>query len=179
MSLAATVLALRGDIYVALGLVLVAFVLDMLDGFCARYLKAESLVGRVADSIADVPLYLLFPYAVISSMYDGWMLVVMAGFVCAGIARLVRFTRRGFLTEGNTLAYEGVPVFMALPLVAVIIGADGSPMPFPAVGVALMFGMLSFGMLATFPFKKFSHPVFIGVLAAVCISAACILLWID
>jgi len=121
-SLSAIFVALSGALAFSLGLLLLAFVCDLLDGAIARRFGSESDFGRILDSIADVPLYLLYPCGVVVFLFGTAPLVlaILVTFVFCGVWRLVRFTREGFHTDKGRLEYSGIPVFATIPVVCVL-----------------------------------------------------------
>ncbi len=61
----------RGDLVAAFWLVAAAAVLDFLDGFTARLLKAYSPVGVQLDSLSDMVSFGAVPAAALFAMYNG------------------------------------------------------------------------------------------------------------
>ena len=91
---------------------LLAFLLDMLDGWVARRFKVSSEFGRQLDSMIDVVNYSVYS-AVLASFYLapgvlGWAL----GFVivATGILRLLRFNTEGFSDDEPVKYYRGIVV---------------------------------------------------------------------
>jgi CDP-diacylglycerol--serine O-phosphatidyltransferase len=72
----AVVFSLRGDLTIAVGLILLAAVFDFMDGMVARLLHAYSPVGKELDSLADVISFGLAPGLILfklqeSSLFGG------------------------------------------------------------------------------------------------------------
>lgn len=59
----------QGDLRTAFWLIAAAAVLDFLDGFCARLLKAYSAIGVQLDSLADMVSFGAAPAFILYSMY--------------------------------------------------------------------------------------------------------------
>ena len=85
----------RVDIYTSLILLLLAAILDGLDGKVARKLKVESPVGAQLDSLADflnfcvTPTLILFEWHLKELYFFGWAATL--AFLVAGAYRLARF----------------------------------------------------------------------------------------
>jgi phosphatidylserine synthase len=108
--LAACVLLVNGSLPLAFLCVIVAMLLDMLDGPLARKAGVASQAGGWFDALTDVCIYVLFP-AIFWWQSYGLPGVVLAVFVGAGVFRLIRFTLQGFQTDNTKLFYPGMPVF--------------------------------------------------------------------
>ncbi|HUR10257.1 MAG TPA: phosphatidylcholine/phosphatidylserine synthase [Flavitalea sp.] len=112
----------------------IAAVIDFLDGFVARWLNAESSLGKQLDSLADTvsfgvaPSMILYQLLRISyiqeeSALDTTLLALIPAFVfaCAGAYRLGRFN----LETVSSTGFRGVPipaaglVVASLPLILV------------------------------------------------------------
>jgi CDP-diacylglycerol--serine O-phosphatidyltransferase len=111
----------------------IAAVIDFLDGFVARLLKAGSELGKQLDSLSDIvsfgaaPSMILYQFLRLSfiqqedvfSLGIGWLLPAFV-FACAGAYRLGRFN----LEEPGKPGFTGVPipaaglVVASLPLIA-------------------------------------------------------------
>lgn len=87
--------ALQGHFQTAVALILVAAVIDGLDGRMARLLKATSRFGAELDSLSDfvcfgvAPAFLLYQWSLSEIGGLGWMAVVAYAVCCA--LRLARF----------------------------------------------------------------------------------------
>ncbi len=55
------VFALKGNLYIACGLIWIAAVFDFLDGFSARMLNVASPIGKELDSLADMVTFGVLP----------------------------------------------------------------------------------------------------------------------
>lgn len=106
-----------------------AAVIDFLDGFVARLMKAASPMGKQLDSLADVvsfgvaPAMILYQFLRLSLAReeDGlnasiiWLLPAFI-FACAGAWRLARFN----IDESQSYGFKGVPIPAAGLVVAVL-----------------------------------------------------------
>jgi CDP-diacylglycerol--serine O-phosphatidyltransferase len=120
------------NIYVASILIGAAAVIDFLDGFVARLLKASSEMGKQLDSLADVVSFGVAPgliayqflrlsYAQQADGLDTSMLWLLPAFIlpCAGAYRLARFNIDATQSHG----FKGVPIpaagllFASFPLI--------------------------------------------------------------
>ena len=114
-----------GYFLTAFGLVLAAFLLDMLDGRVARWRQAQSLLGRELDSLADVISFGVAPAALgfAAGMRGGWDWVALTYFVCCGVSRLARFNVTAEQlsgSEGKVKYFEGTPIPTSVVLVGVM-----------------------------------------------------------
>jgi len=147
MGLTGVSLAIRGDWEKALGAIILAGVLDGLDGRIARLLRAQSKFGAELDSLSDniafgtAPALILFLWSLQYAPKFGWTAALALAVCCA--LRLARFNARldaaeqphksaGFNTgvpapAGAGLAFipiflwliTGMPLFRSWPLVMV------------------------------------------------------------
>lgn len=112
-------------VYFACGLVLAAFVFDVLDGRIARWRQKNSIMGRELDSLADVISFGVAPAVIaygcgMQGLYDRIILTV---FVACGVSRLARFnvTAEELSAESGKVKYfEGTPIPTSLLLVVVL-----------------------------------------------------------
>lgn len=164
----------------AVGFVLLAAILDTLDGRMARLLRAQSKFGAELDSLSDfmcfgvVPVCILFLWSLGDIRNFGWMAVLF--FATCTALRLARFNVRAD-EEKPAFAYNfftGVPApagagAVLLPLILdfqLDLGLRDNPIPlvFWTVGIALL--MVSqvptfSGKSARIP-QKMVLPVLIG-----------------
>jgi len=107
--------------------IFIAAVIDFLDGFVARLLKATSPMGKQLDSLSDVVSFGVAPALIMMQLLrmcyltqsDGleislWLLIPAFLFACAGAYRLARFN----LDESQTEGFKGVPIPAAGLIVA-------------------------------------------------------------
>lgn len=94
---------------------LIAFVLDLLDGYVARKTNQSSSFGKHLDSHADVFLYLVFSvfiFLVYISDLNWHTVITSSILLICGILRLVRFTDHGIIKQSNKEYYIGLPVYV-------------------------------------------------------------------
>ena len=93
--LSAVRMALEDRFEMAIGLILVAALLDGLDGRVARMMKAASKFGAELDSLADainfgvVPVMVLYLYVLDEARQFGWIAALLFAIAC--VLRLARF----------------------------------------------------------------------------------------
>ena len=98
MGLTGVSLAIRGDWEKALGAIVLAGVLDGLDGRIARLLRAQSRFGAELDSLSDniafgtAPALVLFLWSLQTAPRFGWIAALALAVCCA--LRLARFNAR-------------------------------------------------------------------------------------
>ena len=98
MGLTGVSLAIRGDWEKALGAIILAGVLDGLDGRIARLLRAQSRFGAELDSLSDniafgtAPALILFLWSLQTAPRFGWIAALALAVCCA--LRLARFNVR-------------------------------------------------------------------------------------
>lgn len=130
----------------ACGLILLAFVFDVLDGRVARWRQQTSLLGRELDSLADVISFGVAPAAIAyAAGMDGlWDQAILIYFVACGVSRLARYnvTAETLAQGGDKVRYfEGTPIPSSLLLVIVIAVAAANG----AIGDELWFGVRQAG----------------------------------
>lgn len=149
----ALVLASQGAFLEAAGFVLLAALLDLLDGSVARLGGAESEFGTNLDSLADV---VSFGAAPALALYLGTLqaqgalgLFVCVGFVVCGALRLARFplVRRAGCYVGLPIP----PAGLALALLAAV-----APAPPVALVAVVILGVL---MVSRVPFPSLGLPL--------------------
>ncbi len=114
-------------IFMASAFIGIAAVIDFLDGFVARLLKASSEMGKQLDSLADVVSFGVAPGMIIyqflrlsfAQQEDGLdinMLCLLPAFIipCAGAYRLARFN----IDTQQSYGFKGVPIPAAGLLIA-------------------------------------------------------------
>jgi CDP-diacylglycerol--serine O-phosphatidyltransferase len=120
-------LKLTENIFYASLFIGIAAVVDFLDGFVARLLKASSEMGKQLDSLADVvsfgvaPGMILYQFLRMSFIKENegletsiiWLLPAFI-FSCAGAYRLARFN----IDTSQSFGFKGVPIPAAGLLVA-------------------------------------------------------------
>lgn len=102
-------------------IILISMMLDFLDGYLARHLKAESSLGQKLDSLLDLAIYLIYPALILRqiSPENYLFLAIIIIFVLAGIWRLTR--QNLIVNQANKFDYyTGLPVcFNLLPILLI------------------------------------------------------------
>ncbi|UEM20161.1 CDP-diacylglycerol--serine O-phosphatidyltransferase [Skermanella mucosa] len=142
--------AIQGRFEAAVVSVMIAAVLDALDGRIARLLNGQSRFGEELDSLSDVvsfgvaPAITLYLWVLAGAGTPGWI-AVLAFSVCAAL-RLARFNSKLGDSDLPPYAYN---YFTGVPAPA-------------AAGLVLLPLVISFEAGTT----VFGHPLFVGVWAA-------------
>ncbi|HLF55407.1 MAG TPA: CDP-diacylglycerol--serine O-phosphatidyltransferase [Thermoanaerobaculia bacterium] len=152
----ATILALRARFVLAGALIIVAAVLDFLDGKIARMTGTESDFGREFDSLADVLTFGMAPaiaaWAWGLHVFEraGW-LVPLFYVVCAAI-RLARFNVQTVHLDSRW--FVGLPTPAAAGTVAsfFLVGVEPDWRPWFVKGMAALLIALGVLMVSTFRF---------------------------
>jgi CDP-diacylglycerol--serine O-phosphatidyltransferase len=127
-------------LWLAFGLMPLAFILDALDGRLARWRFQSSPLGADLDSLADVISFGVAPAALAFSvgLRGALDVVVLLYFVGCGVSRLARFNVTAATLSDNTgkvKYFEGTPIPTSLALVLVLAilfwkGRTGEALPF-------------------------------------------------
>ena len=155
----------HGDYSRAVLLVLLASILDGIDGRLARLLKSESKVGAELDSLADfVNFGVAAPLLVyLSALQDlrsfGWIAVLIFSLCC--VMRLARFNvdSRDGRPEGAKQFFVGVPapagaLLAMLPMFVTFLVHDRPVLPALPVALWIVFvGGLMISRIPTYSFK--------------------------
>lgn len=115
-------------VYYAGALVLIALILDFLDGRIARWRQTSSLLGQELDSLSDIISFGVAPAIIaygcgMQGLYDR---IVLAYFVVCGVSRLARFnvTASALADDSGKVKYfEGTPIPTSIALVAIMMVA--------------------------------------------------------
>lgn len=153
----AIISAIKGDYVYAAKCVLLAIILDGLDGRVARRLNACSEFGKEFDSLSDVmgfgvaPAVLVFCWAFQASA-DEFGLVVCFIFVVCSATRLARFNVAE--PEKSTVSFTGLPTPGAAAAIVSIVYCFPHSVQSPIFIGMLMGYMLLIGylMVSTIPF---------------------------
>ncbi len=174
--------AARGHHLTAAWLVVLAAVFDAIDGMAARLSGHASRFGVEFDSLSDAISFVMAPALIIHrslfSAFRLWGVLVVFGFVAAGVIRLARFnvSQKNLLEKG---AFQGLPVPAAGGVVVSYFIFnhhlfDGEPLFHPALPLALlllallMVSRVEYPPLPKLTAKSFrSYLVYIVLLAAV------------
>lgn len=161
--------AFEGKWQLAVTAILVAAVLDALDGRMARLLKSASDFGAELDSLSDViafgvaPAVVIYLWALNTGTGPGWIAALFFTVCCA--LRLARFnTSLGKLPPYAYNYFTGVPApagagLAILPMVVSFeIGGDIARHPMVAGIWLVAVGALMVSHLPTYSFKKSKIP---------------------
>jgi CDP-diacylglycerol--serine O-phosphatidyltransferase len=156
--------AAEGRFGFAVAMIVIAAILDGLDGRLARLLKSESEIGAELDSLCDLvnfgvaPGLVVYLWALNDMRSEGWIAALI--YVVACLLRLARFNigNRAPDSDGNT--FQGVPspagaMLVLLPLI--VSSTFGSAQIVPNAVVALWMiavGAMMVGRFRTPSFKK-------------------------
>lgn len=142
------------------GFVLVGALADACDGSLARFLGAESALGKQLDSLADSITFGLAPAAILYSFptlrQDLWMLPIMVIYAMAGCFRLARFNLGDFSDHflGLPITAAGcMVVIYALLLDNLQVQANFAPGVVKVVTAILLLG-LSLAMVSRVKIKR-------------------------
>jgi CDP-diacylglycerol---serine O-phosphatidyltransferase len=185
----------QGNYPLAVQLILLACILDGVDGRIARLMNSESALGAELDSLADflnfgvAPSLLIYTWAFQDIRNEGWIAVVI--YVVCCVMRLARFNTasKSEMTGGSKSEttderrdyFVGVPApagaFLAmLPLFYSFIWGNGPALPSGVIVITtVLAGLLMISRIPTYSPKsmiikrayvKFFMLGFVGVLAA-------------
>lgn len=164
----AVVFALRGWLFFAVAMVMVAAIFDFCDGLAARLLRAYSLLGKELDSLADLISFGLAPAAMVHYEYTQalshkisygaesvpWELLSFFPFVLAVAAalRLAKFN----IDAGQSDHFRGLPTPAAALLVcAMLVYTTVSPKLLPILhsywAIPLLSAFVSLLMVSNMP----------------------------
>ena len=160
-------MGVQGDFTRAVALLLVAGVLDGLDGRLARLLRSVSAMGAELDSLADfvnfgvaAPLVLYF-WGLQEMRHAGWIAVLFFAVCC--VMRLARFNISAREDDGAGAAgayFRGLPapagaILAMLPMLVAFAAPDMLRAPAPLVGLYMAgVGLLMISPLPVWSFKK-------------------------
>ncbi|MET4103020.1 CDP-diacylglycerol--serine O-phosphatidyltransferase [Roseovarius sp. MBR-78] len=181
-------MGVQGDYVRAVQLLLVAGILDGLDGRLARLLRSTSAMGAELDSLADfvnfgvaAPMVIYF-WGLQDMRHAGWLAVLF--FAVCGVMRLARFnvsSREEGAKGGSGAYFEGLPApagaLLAMLPMFFTFAVPGMPQP-PAPLVALYMAGVGFLMISSVPVWSFKRTkisrenVKFFLLAFACVAAA-------
>ncbi|MFK7761662.1 MAG: phosphatidylcholine/phosphatidylserine synthase [Roseobacter sp.] len=116
----------QGDFVIAVKLIILACVLDGLDGLLARLLSSDSKIGAELDSLADflnfgvAPPLIIYFWALQDMSRAGWVAVLVFAVCC--VVRLARFNVNSKAVDEHSPCpknayFTGVPSTAGAPLV--------------------------------------------------------------
>ncbi|MDK3075361.1 CDP-diacylglycerol--serine O-phosphatidyltransferase [Sedimentitalea sp. JM2-8] len=156
----------EGQFKAAVIMVLVAGILDGLDGRLARLLKSESAMGAELDSLADfvnfgvTPALVLYAWGLQGTNSAGWIAVLMFAISC--VMRLARFNidSKSEISGQQPDRFVGVPApagafLVLLPMLLSFLVDDPDFIPPALVGIYMIcIGFLMISRIPTYSFKK-------------------------
>lgn len=157
--------ALHDDFPMAVAMIVLAAVLDGIDGRLARMLKSESELGAELDSLADFLSFGVAPglilYVWIEQQDVGGIWIAVLIYVICCVLRLARFNvhARDPQSSKSVRFFTGVPapagaLLALLPLYVDMVLADYGPLPGPLVSAYLVaVGGLMISRLPTYSLK--------------------------
>jgi len=177
--------SVRGHPGTAALLILLASVLDLLDGLVARLTRTETVFGLQFDSLADLvsfgaaPAVLVYSWSLQSLPKVGWALSFV--FLACGAVRLARFNIQPAAMDRRW--FVGLPI----PVAAITVGslvwswADGPPGAEVTTPVAVLVGVLSYLMVSPFRYRSlkgidFRRPRPFQVIAALAVALAVVVM---
>lgn len=155
----------QGNYMLAVQLIIVAGVLDGLDGRLARALGATSKIGAELDSLADflnfgvAPPLILYFWAMHDTPSLGWIAVLIYSVCCA--MRLARFNvgNKSECVKSDNRYFEGVPspagaLLVLLPMYLSFTFADDPVFPGIIIGAYMIcVGLLLISKIQIWSFK--------------------------
>ncbi len=153
------VILLNNRFYLSFSLILIAFIMDALDGYIARRLKKESSFGRQLDGYVDVFVFLIYPalsFYLFFGLRDVISIIIVFIYIAAGVLRLARFNVTGFLTVQNKehLSYSGLPVFFNHLTILILLALNWLPVKYFVPIAYIVIILNSVLMVLKFPFPK-------------------------
>lgn len=165
-------LGLEGRFEMAVGAIVLAAMLDAVDGRVARLLKSASRFGAELDSLADfvnfgvAPAVLLYVWSLSELNSLGWIAALIFA-ICCGL-RLARFNSQLNAQEGPSWRknyFQGVPapagaLVVLLPLS--LSEADLVPLiqwPIVTLGYTVLVGLLMVSTLPSFSGKRYGENI--------------------
>jgi CDP-diacylglycerol--serine O-phosphatidyltransferase len=142
-----------GKLLTAGALLVLALILDVLDGRVARWRRKDSPMGRELDSLSDVISFGVAPACLaFSAGLDGPLdVAALLYFVACGISRLARYnvTAEQIAEQGGGKVryFEGTPIPSSILLVAILVGLGLAD----RLGARLPGGAISLGGLVLHP----------------------------
>jgi CDP-diacylglycerol--serine O-phosphatidyltransferase len=169
--------ALRGTLSLAIVLMLLAMLVDMLDGVLARRLGLESEFGRHLDSLCDVLTYLILPLFLLYQfgMQDVLALAALLAFLTAGLLRLARFNILPTVEENGVRYHIGLQVIWSQLVVVLAFPAwrwygDAARLAF--IPILLCMSLL---MIRNMRVRK---PTHYPILASLILAVAAVYAWL-
>ncbi|MBR9864944.1 MAG: CDP-diacylglycerol--serine O-phosphatidyltransferase [Rhodobacteraceae bacterium] len=187
----------QGDFETSVRLILLAAVLDGIDGRLARMMNTDSAVGAELDSLADflnfgvAPALILHHWALTDTTGLGWIAVLCYTICC--VLRLARFNVTSRLEKlspdpgSGTDHFIGVPspagaMLVMLPMFVVFLFPDIGTIPPVAIAIYIgVIGLLMISRLPTYSFKNISiarkYAKYLMLMAVLMAAALFTYLW--
>ena len=177
--------AIEGRFGFAVALIILAAILDGLDGRLARLLKSESDIGAELDSLCDLvnfgvaPALIIYLWALQGMRSEGWIACLVYAVAC--LLRLARFNIGNRLPAKDSSSFQGVPSPAGALLVMLPIYLSNTldtGQPYASGAVAVWMAIVGGLMVSRFPtpsFKRvtvYSENVSFVLLASVAVVAA-------
>jgi CDP-diacylglycerol--serine O-phosphatidyltransferase len=153
------IISIRGDYLMAAVPLLIAFVLDGLDGRIARFTNTTSKFGAEYDSLSDLVAFGVAPavlvYAWGLTTYGKWGWIAASLFVICGALRLARFNIQIGIVESKL--FNGLPIPAAASIVATgillyyYLGGEG-----PYRHILVLLGVFAVALLMVSNIKYYS-----------------------
>lgn len=159
--------SVQGNYLVAIQLILLAAVLDGLDGPVARLLRSDSKLGAELDSLADfvnfgvAPALVMYFWGLQDLRGLGWIAVLVYAICC--VIRLARFNVSSKAKDGDSEAsgkfFLGVPspaaaILVILPLTTSFAFTEAPPVPALVICAYMIFvGFLMISRVKTLSLK--------------------------
>ena len=175
--------AVAGHFQIAVGLILLAAVLDGLDGRLARLLRSESQMGAELDSLVDfvnfgvAPGMVMFLWGLHDLQSAGWIATLIYASCC--LLRLARFNLGNRVADKPASHFTGVPapagaMLAMLPMYVAFMRPDWPVLPAPLIAIYMvLIGGLMISRIKTPSFKSATvyaehvRFVFVGFVALI------------
>ena len=160
--------ALSGEFHLAIIAIVIAAVIDGLDGRIARLIRGTSKVGKELDSLTDMisfgvaPAFIMYFWKLNTLGRFGWLLCLI--YVICVALRLARFNINSNLEPSwRDNFFEGVPspaggILVLTPLIVSLSGFDYFQINYDIV-VPIFFIGVSFLLISKFPSYSFKKIV--------------------
>lgn len=159
--------AVEGRFGFAVALIIVAAVMDGLDGRIARLLKSTSEIGAELDSLCDLvnfgvaPALVMYLWALQDMRSEGWIAALI--YVVACLLRLARFNIGNRAPDNDGATFQGVPSPAGAMLCLLPIFLDYSlnvTMPYAPVAIAVWIAFVGALMVGRFRTPSFKRVTF-------------------
>lgn len=154
--------SLKGNFTMAAVLILIAGIIDGLDGRVARATNSTSAFGKEYDSLSDLVAFGVSPaimaYLWQASQFGRLGFIAAFLFVACGALRLARFNT-DVASDGST--FTGLPIPMAAGAMSSIVLLSDVVGEIPSLAVLFAMYALSFLMVSTVKYPSFKHVSYI------------------